>query len=92
MDNINNNNLIKEEKLCNKCKIIKPFDCFQKQKATKDGYRNYCKTCMKIYNEKRYNNMDEEEKEENYQKILKWRAGHKEKISKYDKKYRDKKD
>lgn len=39
-------------KTCIKCGKGKSVDDFPKAKGTKDGYRNNCKSCVRIYNEK----------------------------------------
>lgn len=36
-------------KICSKCRIEKSVDSFCKNKARKDGYNNYCKDCVKLY-------------------------------------------
>lgn len=35
-------------KECTDCKRILPYECFNKEKKAKDGYRNQCKDCTKI--------------------------------------------
>ena len=40
-------------KLCSKCKIEKSYDDFYKSSQTKDGYKCYCKACIKIDNQSR---------------------------------------
>jgi len=37
------------EKKCTKCKETKPFNCFNKQKDGKYGYRPTCKKCFRNY-------------------------------------------
>ena len=39
-------------KRCTKCKEIKAFSEFRKNKISKDGYAYYCKSCMDIYAQK----------------------------------------
>ena len=39
-------------KRCNKCKEIKDYSLFCKNKNTSDGYHRYCKECKKIENNK----------------------------------------
>ena len=36
-------------KKCSKCKIMKPFIDFYKEKKKKDGYQNKCNSCKKLY-------------------------------------------
>ena len=36
------------DKICNKCKICKPYTEFHKQMNTKDGYTGSCKPCRKL--------------------------------------------
>lgn len=38
-------------KVCSKCKIPKELNNFNKKKASKDGYGNMCKICVKKYND-----------------------------------------
>lgn len=38
-----------ERKVCSKCKEEKEVCEFGRRKDTKDGYRNECKTCIKVY-------------------------------------------
>ena len=51
-------------KRCSACKIKKPFDCFNKDKAQKDGFNNQCKECQSIRGKKYY--------QENKEKVSKW--------------------
>jgi len=37
-------------KICSKCKKIKFFSEFSKNKSRKDGYKCWCKFCEKQYN------------------------------------------
>lgn len=41
------NNTVGELKRCSKCKTEKPFELFYKNKAMRDGYCNYCISCLK---------------------------------------------
>ena len=38
-------------KICSKCKMNLPVECFGKSKSSKDGYYCYCKECAKKYRE-----------------------------------------
>ena len=38
-------------KICIKCKIFKSKEFYHKDKTQKDGCRNKCKDCVKIYND-----------------------------------------
>ena len=40
------------DKKCSLCKEVKSLDCFDPNRAHKDGKQNYCKPCRKIYNKK----------------------------------------
>ena len=42
------------EKLCSKCGETKSLDCFNKNKARKDGVSVYCKICTKNYSKSDY--------------------------------------
>jgi len=64
------------EKICNKCELVKDITDFPKNKASKDGYRNYCKKCKNV--------ADRLYKIE-YNK--KYRTKNRENIKKYNKKY-----
>lgn len=37
------------KKMCNKCEIEKDLNSFPKRKSSKDGHRNECFECKKIY-------------------------------------------
>ena len=39
--------MVKVSKNCGKCKCLKKFNEFYKNKRKKDGYQNYCVSCMK---------------------------------------------
>lgn len=41
--------IFKTEKVCTKCKIVKPYGCFTKDSRAKEGYSLYCKDCKKSY-------------------------------------------
>lgn len=34
------------DKLCKNCNHTFPFEAFNKKRSTKDGYNNYCRTCV----------------------------------------------
>lgn len=42
-------------KICRKCNIEKDVSLYHKDKTKKDGYKNSCKECQKVYNSKFYN-------------------------------------
>lgn len=42
-------------KLCVKCEIEKPYEVFTIRKDSKDGYRNTCKDCSRLYDKQRWN-------------------------------------
>jgi hypothetical protein len=65
-------------KKCSKCKEVKPYSDFGKQKTGKDGFRSSCKYCQKQY------------REENKEKIKQWRKENKEKIKQYYKENKEK--
>jgi len=66
--------LIKKKRCCH-CKIIKPLDCFSKNKSKKDGKQSRCKECRKKYYEK------------NKDKIAAYQKKNKDKIAAYQKEY-----
>jgi hypothetical protein len=39
-------------KTCNRCKVVKPIECYSKNKSNKDGKHNRCKTCDVIEGQK----------------------------------------
>ena len=41
-------------KVCNKCKIEKPLDAFNRNGAKKDGRSGTCRDCQKIYKNSHY--------------------------------------
>lgn len=41
-------------KTCNKCNLTKELEEFIRNKATKDGYRPYCKLCQRIQQKEYY--------------------------------------
>ena len=53
-----------DEKYCRLCKIFKPKSEFHKDWTTKDGYRFYCKPCIKVINKDTY-----QRKKDNYRKV-----------------------
>lgn len=40
-------------KTCNKCAENKQLNCFYKAKNTADGYKGFCKTCVKSMDKER---------------------------------------
>lgn len=65
---------INEEKMksmtdfqCNKCKIVKPLDCFSPNKTSKYGYMTICKEC----NNKRMREYNKQKKRKKLKKNLK---------------------
>jgi len=47
-------NIIKKEKLCKKCNLLKELHFFSKHALTKDGHRNICNSCKKIEHHNHY--------------------------------------
>lgn len=85
-----------ENKRCSRCKLTKPLTEFGRNKAQKDGYKNYCKLCVKenylenieqkrIYN-KEYYFLNKEEINKKH-KI--WLENNIEYIKTYSKNYRN---
>jgi hypothetical protein len=62
-------------KKCGKCKVIKEFDNFCKNKRYKDGFHDTCKQCRKQYNK------------ENQDKVRQYYLDNIESIKEYNKKY-----
>lgn len=42
------------EKICTKCKVLKPLEDFNKKKASKDGVQSHCRLCEKENHKKHY--------------------------------------
>lgn len=71
-------------KTCRKCGNTKPFDCFSKNKNTKDGLTLYCKHCVAEKTKQwRINNLDKARKSN-----LNWAAKNSKKTSAYVAKWR----
>lgn len=66
-------------KKCSKCKIEKSLAEFSKNKSSKDGYNNQCKTCYKEYQQNNKEKINENIKE--YQQL------NKDKLKEYRKEY-----
>jgi len=73
-----------DTKVCSKCKSVKLFSEFSKDKSKKDGHQTKCKACAKEYDDKYYAANSEELKEYNAE----WRAANSEKKKKYSAEYR----
>ena len=78
-------------KKCSKCKEVKPYSDFHKDKKTKDGFRFSCKYCYKQYREENKDKIKqyrEENKEKIKQRDKQWRKENKEKIKQRQKQWR----
>ena len=62
------------KKICTKCKVEKPVDCFFKRTSSKDGIQNHCKKCTK----KRNNKYHEANKDKIAKRSKKWREDNRE--------------
>ena len=60
----NNDNIM--EKICTDCKVVKPFEKFNRDKYRKDGLTAHCKDCIAIRNQKYYK-LNKEQIAEHYQ-------------------------
>jgi len=79
-------------KICNKCRIEKDVEFFNKNKATKDGYRHECKDCRRINNSKYKEKIKESNKifrENNKEYYKKYYEENKEAIDLYKKEYKE---
>ncbi len=74
------------DKLCLRCRQVKPFDQFAPCASGKFGLHNYCATCLKEYNRKRYT--DNREKMINDAVI--WNAVNSENRRQYNQNYQNK--
>lgn len=70
-------------KSCTKCKEIKPFSEFNKNKNTKDGLQHYCNQCKKVINKERYLY----DREKQITKVREWQSKNKDKTTEYRKKH-----
>jgi 5-methylcytosine-specific restriction endonuclease McrA len=71
-------------KICYKCKESKSFDCFNKDKAKKDGFGSYCKKCTSENNYKyRLANL-----EKTKERVKQFHLANPDRRKQYDKKYR----
>ena len=82
-------------KICNKCKVEKPYDNFHLHKSRKDGRQENCKECIKNYcrdNSERLRAKSIKWYKENLNKAKeknkKWRQDNTEKKAEYGKKWR----
>jgi len=77
-----------DKKKCSKCKVVKSFDEFHKDKLRKDGRQSVCKGCRKQYQK----NYQPQYYEDNKERIIEWnkqyRQDNKEKIKEEKKQYR----
>jgi hypothetical protein len=86
-------------KICRKCNIEKPFECFGKRKASKDGLKSWCKECeaddaklRRKNNPEKAKEIDKQSRIKNRKKRIeeskKWRASKLVYAKNYQKKYR----
>ena len=73
-------------KTCSKCGEFRGIGDFVKNRRYKDGLSNVCRACQSAYNRERYL----VRREEILKQIKAWRAKNKDKISIYQKDYRNK--
>jgi hypothetical protein len=69
-------------KTCNKCKVLKPLECFYKGDTYKDGHRAKCIECIKAY--------QQENKELKKEYLKKYKELNKKNLKLKNKEYRDK--
>ncbi len=96
LDNMKNSEVLKT---CSRCKNPKSIETeYNKCKASKDGYQNYCKNCARLDTRQwRLNNMEKrrqyekkyqsERKEFYYQQGVKYRTENKEKVKEVQRSY-----
>lgn len=88
-------------KICTRCGIAKPFDCFVKDKKQADGLNTWCKDCAKAYRDSYYKEHKEElnaRRREKYklspekykERSKKWANEHREYRNEYEREYRAK--
>ncbi len=73
-------------KTCTKCNKSKPESEFQKQSASRDGLKAFCKTCSKLLNKLRYDSLSEKIG----QQVREWQLKNPEKVSAAKTKFRNK--
>lgn len=74
------------DKECLKCKNVKPFSEFNKSSSGKYKLHNFCRCCIKEYNDKLY--LDNKDNRINEVRI--WNNRNNDKTRKYQENYRDK--
>ena len=88
-------------KICKRCGLAKPFECFVKDKKQADGLNTWCKDCVKVYRDSYYAKNKEElnarrrekykESPEIYRERSKiWANAHREYRNEYEREYREK--
>lgn len=80
-----------ELKRCTKCKELKPFSEFYKEKRNNDSPRPWCKECSKKYDRIQYQKNKEQKKEKSKQNYKKNKEERKEYYKKYYKDHKQEK-
>ena len=68
--------------------VLQPFDNFCKDKTRKNGYKQYCRICVKQYREEHKEGI-KQYREEHKEGIKQYREEHKEEIKERTKQYRE---
>jgi transketolase len=74
-------------KECSKCKVVKSFDEFHKDKLRKDGCQSVCKECRKQYQKKYQPQYYEDNRERVIRRSIQYNQDNKERLEEYQKQY-----
>jgi len=72
-------------KRCSKCKQIKPFSEFYKDRRNKDGLQSYCNSCRKAYKQSERGKAANRKADAKYRKTPNGKAAHRKGEAKYKK-------
>ena len=79
---------VMNSKECSKCKVVKSFDEFHKDKLRKDERQSVCKGCRKQYQKNYQPQYYEDNRERVIRRIKQYTQDNKERISEWNKQYR----
>jgi len=80
---------MEKTKICIKCNIEKSVEEFYIDKKLKDGYRSYCKVCVKESSKKWKENNPDKVKEISKKSSKKWKENNPDKVKESKRKYRE---